>query len=255
MANYHLELSNIRRSHRGSIAGNLSYICGERVYDKYFDKTYYNHRKDVVAKRIYLPVDAPKEYKDLQLLCDAINDAEKRWDARTGRQLIGSLPNELPPGEWIRLIREFLDRNFVTHGLCAIAAIHWGRNPTSPSRNNPHVHMIITTRTIGPEGFNKSKDREHNKKEYLHLWRKQWADVQNRAYERNRLDTRVSHESLRAQELNREPTIHLSRADWRREMRGEQTKAGERKRQIKERNQERRRELEMERTIEQERSR
>ena len=62
------------------------------------------------------------------------------------------------------------------------------------------------------------------------------------AYERNGLDIRVSHESLEVQGIrNREPTIHLSRADWQREMRGIHTPAGDRKREIQERN--RRREL------------
>lgn len=30
---------------------------------------------------------------------------------------------------------------------------------------------------------------------YTNIWREQWAEVQNRACERNRLDIQVSHES------------------------------------------------------------
>ena len=62
--------------------------------------------------------------------------------------------------------------------------------------------------------------------------------MQNRAYERNHLNIRVSHERLEAQGLDREPTNHLSLVDWQREKRGERTRAGDRKREIEERNRE-----------------
>lgn len=115
--------------------------------------------------------------------------------------------------------------------------LHEGKHATDPSRNNPHVHIIVPTRTIGSEGFSKKKDREHDKRKYVDIWRKQWAIIQNRAYERNGLDIRVSHESLEVQgKRDREPTIHLGRIDWQKEQRGEQTVAGNQKRAIQERN-------------------
>lgn len=72
------------------------------------------------------------------------------------------------------------------------------------------------------------------------------------------MDIRVSHESLEVQGIrDREPTIHLSRIDWQREMHGERTLAGDRKRAIKERNEDRirQRQLELEREYEMELSR
>ena len=97
--------------------------------------------------------------------------------------------------------------------------------------------MIVPTRPVGPDGFCKLKDREHDKRKYITIWREQWATVQNRAYERNGLDIQVSHESLEAQgKHDREPSIHLSRIDWQRERRGERTPAGDRTRAVKERN-------------------
>lgn len=251
LANYHLEVSTISRGKGRSVTGTVSYICGRKLYDKYRDQTYRNHRKDVVWQKVFLPAEVPQKYDDLQYLCDELEQAETRWDARTARQFIGSLPNELPPGELVRIVHEFIERNFISKNLCVIAAIHRGYNAESPSRNNPHVHIIVSTRTIGADGFSKKKDREHNKKLYIDIWREQWADVQNRAYERNQMDIRVSHESLAAQgKRNREPTIHLSRIDWQREQRGERTLAGDRKRKIQEQNREknvRRLELELSR--------
>ena len=148
--------------------------------------------------------------------------------------------------------------NFVQYGLCAIAAIHEGKNKDDPARNNPHVHIIVPTRTIGPGEFSKKKDREHDKREYIRIWREQWALVQNRVYARNRLDIRVSHERLEVQGIrDRKPTPYLNLPDWQREKRGEHTPTGDRKREIEARNKERvrQRQLERERSIEIELSR
>ena len=237
MANYHFETTIISRGKGRSVTGSVSYICGRTLHDSYKNRTYHNPRKDVVWQKIFLPEHVPPELLKLQHLCDEVEQAEVRWDARTARQFIASLPNELPAGDLVRIVHEFVEYNFLPYGLCAIAAIHRGHNRDDPSRNNPHVHIIVPTRTLGPDGFSAKKDREHDKRKYITIWREQWAAVQNRAYERNGLDIQVSHESLEAQgKGDREPTIHLSRIDWQREQRGERTPAGDRKRAIRERN-------------------
>lgn len=75
--------------------------------------------------------------------------------------------------------------------------------------------------------------------------------IQNRAYERNGLDIRVSHESLKVQGVyDREPTIRLSRIDWQREQHGERTPAGDLKRAILVRNMERMRQRQQEKSHE-----
>lgn len=240
MANYHLEVTVISRGKGRSLTRAVHYISGKRLRDNYRNETYYRRRDDVPYCRIFHPANAPPEFHDLQILCDSIERAEKRCDARTAREFKGSLPNELPLREQIRIVSSFIEHNFIRQGLCAVAAIHQGKNVEDPSRDNPHVHIIVPTRTVEPEGFSKKKDREHDKREYIGIWREQWAFVQNRAYERNGLEIRVSHESLEAQgELDREPTIHLSRIDWQKERRGERTLAGDEKREIEERNRER----------------
>lgn len=257
MANYHLEISVISRGQGRSFIKAINYISGKKLHDIYNGKTYYNCRQDVLYDKIFLPNNAPPEFHNLQRLCDQIDRAEVRYDARTAREFKGALPNELPVHELIQIVDEYVDRNFVNQGLCAIVAIHEGRNETDPSRNNPHVHIIVPTRFVGPEGFSKKKDREHDNIKYINIWREQWAKVQNRAYERNGLKVRVSHESLEIQRKDREPTIHLSRIDWQKEKRGERTIAGEKKRAIKARNEERicQRQLERGRGIDHELSR
>ena len=232
MANYHLEISTVSRRHGQSVTRLANYITGECLHDDYLDTTFYTRRSDVLDCRIFQPSHAPDHFHDLQGLCTAIEQAEKRWDARTARQFKGSLPNELPLEELRRIVAEFIGCCFLDHDLCAIAAIHEGRNQTDPTRNNPHAHIIVPTRTIEAAGFSCKKDRESDKLEYIHRWRERWAVVQNAAYERNGLDVRVSHESLRDQGINRLPIPHLSRIDWQKERRGERPPAGDRKREI-----------------------
>ena len=220
---YHMEVSTLSRGKGRSLGASLSYISGKKIHDSYSGRNHHHRRTDLVQCKVYYPPDAPKELADIQYLCDELNKVEKRKDARTGRLFICSLPNELMPGEWARIVNEFIQENFVSQGLCAVAAIHRGKLPSNHPKSNPHVHIIVSTRTVGPEGFNPKKDREHNQRSYIEIWRRAWARVQNRAYERCHVKKRVSHESLRVQGVERKPTRHVSYVDLQR---------GERQRRI-----------------------
>ena len=217
MSNYHFEIIPISRGRGHSVTRLANYVSGQKLHDIYLHETYYRQRTDIAFMGIFLPARAPSDFDDLQRLCDKIECAEKRYDARTARELIASLPNELALAENIRIVETFIRANFLEYGLCAIAAIHKGQNLTDPTRNNPHTHIILPTRTLDENGFHAKKYRELDKQENVKIWRKQWADVQNIAYERNGLPIRVSHESLEVQgKWDRKPKVHLSRIDWQR---------------------------------------
>lgn len=235
---YHMEVSILSRGKGRSLGASLSYISGEKIHDSYSGKNHHHRRTDLVQCKVYYPPDAPKELADIQYLCDELNKAEKRKDARTGRLFICSLPNELVPGEWAKIVKDFIEENFVAKGLCAVAAIHRGTNRDFPSKNNPHVHIIVSTRTVGPEGFNPQKDREHDKRCYIEIWRRAWAEVQNRAYERCHIEKRISHESLRVQGIDRKPLRHVNYVDWQRAERQRRIQEKERELARLERNRE-----------------
>lgn len=205
----------------------MSYIIGERLHDPYRDKTYRHYRHDVLWTHVFLPPKAPEEYRNAQTLCNEIEKAEARYDARTAREFIGALPNELPLEELQRIVYEFTARNFVENGLCAVAAIHEGKNVSCPERSNPHVHILISTRILGPDGFSKRKYRQLDKKDSLLTWREQWATVQNRAYKRYNLSARVTHESPAVQGENRK-VVRLSPGEWREKKQLEQERRNDR---------------------------
>lgn len=236
MSTYFFNTSIIGRAKGGSIGCRINYIFGKRIKDCYNSNTYYKRRSDIAYSKIFLPEKAPEEFKDLQTLCDRINKMEKRRDAQTAREIIAALPNELPLCEQVHIVDRFLNKNFINKGFCAVAAIHKGENELDPSRNNPHVHILIPFRTVDEYGFSKKKVRSYNNRKYLEIWREQWAREQNRSYERYHIDAHVSHESFRDQGIPREPLRKLDIIDWNRELRGEHTPTGDLNREIMQRN-------------------
>lgn len=236
MANYHFEIKNISRSKGGSITRRASYILGEKLHDNFLNQGCYKNRSDVLFQGVFLPRAAPPEYGDVQTICDAIDKAEKRYDARTAKEFIGSLPNELSINEIVKIVAEFIAVNFTERGLAVIAAIHEGHNVETEKHNNPHVHILVTTRTLSADGFSNKKLRELDLRKNVEVWREHWARLQNRAYERNNLNIRVSHESLEVQGKERLPTPHLSIVDWQRERNGQRTPAGDKRRKVLEKN-------------------
>lgn len=107
MPNYHLEATIIGRGKGRSVTGAASYVCGRTLRDSYYNRTHCNRRKDVVWQKIFLPNSTLSKFRDLQQLCNEIENAEVRRDARTVRQFIASLPGELPPREQVRMVHEF----------------------------------------------------------------------------------------------------------------------------------------------------
>ncbi len=153
MATYHLSTCIISRGRERSVASSLSYIRGERIYDKYLGEWHDNSRRtDVLHKEIYLPPSVPLDYQDPQKLADALNDFERRIDSQMARSIILALPNEMDVTQQIKLVREFIDQYFIANNMCAAFAIHSGRkdrhkeseiNCTTDIRKaNPHAHVM-----------------------------------------------------------------------------------------------------------------
>ena len=162
------------------------------------------------------------------------------------------------------MTKEFVLENFINASMCADIAIHEGlldesRKPISieavhERKNNPHAHIILPFRPIDKTGFHRTKTqtRYMNSPSFLVLWRKEWARLQNREFEKRGLEVRVSHESYAARGINREPTKHIGAAAMALELRGIRTERGDEYRETMERNIER--EITRERVRERERT-
>ena len=256
MALYSFNISLVSRGKGQSIVAADAYICGEKLRDNYEGKLHdRSYRDDVLHKELLLPVGAPNDFRNRQTFMDALNSAERRHDAQMARSLRLALPIELSLDAQDRIAKEFLEENFVAYGYCVDMAIHAGRQdagkkPRSiPSlgtpQDNPHLHALIPLRKVDGHGFQRTKleSRTRDRLKQLKEWRKCWADLLNREFERQHLDVRVSHESLAAQGIHREPTIHLGAGPIALEAKNIQTDRGDHYREIISRNKERERNL------------
>lgn len=252
MACYHFHAEIISRGHGKSASAVSAYISGEKLRDIYEGRIHdRSYRQDVVHKEILLPPKAPGELLDRQSLLNALNRAEKRNDAQMARYIDLALPKELSLSEQVALVREFVQVNFTRHGLCADIGIHQGKldedrkpvsiEPVFERSDNRHAHIMIPLRPLDEYGFcsTKHQTRFMNHRSFLIALRESWANLQNRELEQRRLSVRVSHESLAAQGIDREPTKHLGAGAMALELRGVQTDRGDIYREIVAHNRER----------------
>ncbi|MDR2149194.1 MAG: MobA/MobL family protein, partial [Tannerella sp.] len=98
--------------------------------------------------------------------------------------------------------------------------------------NNPHAHIMLTTREVDKDGFSAKKNRSWNATSHLETWRENWADVCNRHLERHGFDERIDHRTLAAQGIDREPTKHVGVKAQQMEKRGIATERGQLNRAI-----------------------
>lgn len=117
----------------------------------------YTRKQGLVWQQVFLPDMAPAEWADREVLWNAVEEAEKTKDSRLAREFVVALPIELGRDEWIALLTDFIQNNFVADGMCADAAIH------DTDGHNPHAHIMVTVRPLKENGAWQQK----TEKEYL----------------------------------------------------------------------------------------
>lgn len=197
MAIYHLRASVISRSAGRSATAAAAYRSAERIEDRRTGLSFdYSKRGGVERTEILAPAHAPDWASDRAELWNRVEQAETRKNSQVAREIRVALPAELSPAERVDLVRGFCQREFVDRGMVADIALH------APGRagddRNHHAHILLTTREIGPEGF-EAKNRGWNAVEVLEGWRAAWAKDSNHALERSGREERVDHRTLEAQ--------------------------------------------------------
>ncbi|MEC0373331.1 MobQ family relaxase [Paenibacillus chibensis] len=228
MAIFHLRMQVIRRSEGRSAVAAASYRSGEDLYDEKYGKQHRGFRKEryLIESEILAPENAPDWVYDRERLWNEVEKVEdkstRRATAQLAREFDVALPRELPYGIQRELLIDFVKKEFVDRGMIADVCIH------RDNSENPHAHVMLTMREITPEGFG-NKNREWNgdfvtykgaekvgkgwrnnvNAEKLLEWRSKWAEYANKFLEREGIDARIDHRSLKEQGLtDRVPTIH-----------------------------------------------
>ncbi|MDE7242795.1 MAG: MobA/MobL family protein [Oscillospiraceae bacterium] len=158
MAIYHLEAKVISRGTGRSAVAAAAYMSCSRMYNDYDGIQHdYTRKQGLVWQQIFLPNMAPEEWKDREVLWNAVEGAEKTKDSRLAREFVVALPVELKKDEWIALLTDFIQTNFVVDGMCADVCIH------DTDGHNPHAHIMLTVRPLAKNG----KWQHKTEKEYL----------------------------------------------------------------------------------------
>ncbi|MER8798267.1 MobA/MobL family protein [Mesorhizobium sp. M0984] len=175
MAIYHLNVKNISRGDGRDIVAAAAYRAGEVLPNEAEERlSDFGGRRDVVATEIRLPEGAPEWMANRASLWNAVEIAEKRKDARLAKEVEFALPLELPRSAWLNIARAMADA-YTTQGFVVDLAIH-----DDGARRNPHVHLLMTTRRVGQDGFG-LKIRSADGKQFVTEARALWEGIANAA--------------------------------------------------------------------------
>lgn len=219
MAIYHFSAQVISRSKGQSAVASASYRSGERLQDERTGETKYYVRKVQPETMILAPSHAPEWVQDRNRLWNEVEKSETRKNSQLAREINIALPRELSNEQQKELIKNYIQTEFVNKGMIADIAIH------RDDKENPHAHVMLTTREISEDGFT-VKNRDWNQKELLEQWREQWANYANIALRKEGIRDRITHLSHDARGLEQLPTVHLGHVAHDMEQKGIQTDRG-----------------------------
>ncbi|EFJ8047853.1 MobA/MobL family protein [Escherichia coli] len=194
MAIFHLDFKIVKRSEGRSSVAKAAYHARTRITDERTGDTYdYSRRTDLYGHFILAPANAP-EYivKDSTALWNEVERVERQQNGQTARYFDVAIPTELNNDDKKKLVLEYCQKNFVDKGMIADIAFH------DLDSDNPHAHVMLTLKTIGPEGFGK-KERSWNDRKMSVLWRESWASMANSYLAAAGSPERIDHRSLQAQ--------------------------------------------------------
>ena len=157
---FHLEAKVVSRGAGRSVIAAAAYASCSRLYNDYDGLTHdYTRKHGCLYSEVFLPQYAPEEWKDRQLLWEAVESVEKTKDSRLARELVVALPSELSLDDWKSMLKRFVREQGIDLGMCADVNIH---DPYPPG-HNPHSHILFTMRPLDEHG----KWQTKTQKEYL----------------------------------------------------------------------------------------
>ena len=157
---FHLEAKVVSRGAGRSAIAAAAYASCSRLYNDYDGLTHdYTRKHGCLYSEVFLPQYAPEEWKDRQLLWEAVESVEKTKDSRLARELVVALPSELSLDDWKGMLERFVREQGIDLGMCADVNIH---DPYPPG-HNPHSHILFTMRPLDENG----KWQAKTQKEYL----------------------------------------------------------------------------------------
>jgi hypothetical protein len=236
---FHAGIKAMKRSAGKSAVASAAYRMGARLEDKHYGMVRdFSRKSDVVACFTVAPEGAPEWASDAEALWNAVEKRENRKNSVLAYEWEASLPHSVTPGVREDIAHEFADWLRDEYGVAVTVGIHEGKN----GNGNDHMHVMMTTREIGPEGWG-AKVREFSSKPGMKnpevdRVRAELADLINEALESSGSSERVDHRSFKERGIDQEPTKHLGPTATAYERQGIGSDRGDINRDIEARNRE-----------------
>ena len=251
----HFKITIVKRSQGQSAVAGAAYQSGERLFSEYDQKTkFYSKKKELVHAEVMLPSHAPPGFADRATLWNAVEAVENQWNSQLARRIVLAFPVEVPKEQYLSMIQEFCQEQFVSKGMIADFAIH------DKGDGNPHAHILLTIRAMDEHGkwlpkarkvydldengeriqlpsgnwkCHKENTVDWNDQKYAEVWRHSWETITNRYLEAAGRPERVDLRSFERQGVQQIPTVHLGPAAHQIEKRGIETFLGNLNRDIR----------------------
>lgn len=255
MAIYYATTKPISRSSGRSATASAAYRAGVEITDERTGlKHDYSKRGGVEMAYAF---DKTMKTVDREELWNKAELAENRKDGRTAREWVLAIPHELVPedkkkrkdikkNEGARVALRFAKTLAERYNVGVDVAIH---SPDKEGDNrNWHAHIMTTTRELsrtdtGIElGDKTSIELSNAKRKELGLGstsaeikelRIEWETIVNTQLEKQGIEERIDHRSLKEQGIERQPTIKMGWQASAMERRGITTDKGDLNREIK----------------------
>ncbi len=230
---YRVEVKVGQRSQGRSAVAAAAYRAGTKLTDARTGRTFDYSRKDgITATFIAAPANAPAWVYDRAELWSRVELAEKHPRAVTFREVLVSVPREIPPEEREAFIRRAVEP-YVAAGAVADVALH--APSAADGDEQPHAHVLLTPRALDASretGLAKNKNTtleamfesggRHGGApgDALRRERQRWAEEINSALRAVGSVARADHRSRRERGLDDapEPTVgERDTARWRRQ--------------------------------------
>jgi len=210
MAIYHFSAKIISRANGSSALASAAYRSASRLHDQRLDRHHdFTNKSGVVHSEVMAPDGVPEEFRERERLWNAVETAEKRKDAQLAREVEFAIPREMDQAQGIELARDFVQKEFVAHGMIADLNVHWDIGADGEPK--PHVHIMLTLRSVDEQGFG-PKVRDWNRTQLLEHWREAWGIHVNERLAELGIDARIDHRSFADQGIDLEPQHKIGRA-------------------------------------------
>lgn len=152
MAMFHTRMSVVSRARGETSVAGAAYNSRSAMADELTGASYdfrraHLHEKLVADLGVTLPAGADPSLSERSRLWNEVERVERGKKAQTARRIECSLPRELSEAEQVDLARRIVGM-LVGQGMAVDACIH-----DALDGHNPHLHMQMPLRGIGPEGL------------------------------------------------------------------------------------------------------